>query len=120
MGAVWISSTASYLLRLARHNAAMTRGERLNLVNAVYTRDPRPIEENCLCYTCQHFSRAYLRHLIIAREMLSATLLSIHNLYTLIQLTREIRQAIQEGRFDAFMKDYLEKYTIIEDYPIKE
>ncbi len=52
--------------------------------------------------------------------MLSATLLSIHNLYTLIQLTREIRQAIQEGRFDAFMKDYLEKYTIIEDYPIKE
>ena len=50
--------------RLARHNAAMTLTGRLNLINATYTRDEKPIDENCTCYTCQHFSRAYLRHLI--------------------------------------------------------
>ena len=106
--------------RLARHNAAMTRGERLNLVNAGYARDPRPIEETCMCYTCQHFSRAYLRHLIIAREMLSATLLSIHNLHTLIQLAREMRQAILDGRFDAFTKDYPANNYMVEGYQIKD
>jgi queuine tRNA-ribosyltransferase len=92
--------------RLARHNAALTRGERMNLVNANYANDPRPIDEACTCYTCLHFSRAYLRHLIIAKEMLSATLLSIHNLYTLIQLAGEIRLAILENRFDTFAKNY--------------
>lgn len=91
--------------RLARHNAVLTRHNgRLNLVNAIFARDPRPIDEACTCYTCQHFSRAYLRHLIIAKEMLSATLLSIHNLHTLLQLAREARQAILEGRFDALIR----------------
>jgi queuine tRNA-ribosyltransferase len=93
--------------RLARHNAAMTRTGRLNLVNASYAHDPLPIEENCSCYTCQNFSRAYLRHLIIAKEMLSATLLSIHNLHTLIQLSREIREAILQGNFKDFADDFL-------------
>jgi queuine tRNA-ribosyltransferase len=88
--------------RLARHNAAMTREGRLNLVNAGFARDPRPIDEICTCYTCQHFSRAYLRHLIIAKEMLSATLLSIHNLHTLVNMAQEMRQAILEGRFAAY------------------
>ena len=88
--------------RLARHNAAMTRSRRINLVNAAYSRDPQPIDAACSCYTCQHYSRAYLRHLIVAREMLSATLLSIHNIYTLVQLMSEMRQAILEGRLDAF------------------
>ncbi len=96
--------------RLARHNAAMTRSGRLNLVNAAYARDARPIDEQCACYTCQNFSRAYLRHLIISREMLAATLLSIHNLYTLLQLVREIRQAILEGRFESFAGQFLEKW----------
>ncbi len=89
--------------RLARHNAVMTRTQgRINLVNATHTRDPRPIDEACACYTCQHFTRAYLRHLIAAKEMLAATLLSIHNLHTLVQLARDMRQAILEGRFAAF------------------
>jgi queuine tRNA-ribosyltransferase len=96
--------------RLARHNAAMTRSGRLNLVNAAYARDARPIDEQCACYTCQNFSRAYLRHLIISREMLAATLLSIHNLYTLLQLVREIRQSILEGRFESFAGQFLEKW----------
>jgi len=92
--------------RLARHNTAMTRTGRLNLVNAPFARDQRPIDENCTCYTCQNFSRAYLRHLINAREMLSATLLSIHNLHTLIQLANEIRQAILDNQFDAFAAEF--------------
>lgn len=92
--------------RLARHNAALTRTGRLNLVNAVYTHDPAPIDPGCSCYTCQTSSRAYLRHLIIAKEMLSATLLSIHNLHTLLELARQMRQAILDGRFDTFADEF--------------
>jgi queuine tRNA-ribosyltransferase len=97
--------------RLARHNAALTRSGRLNLVNAIYSNDPAPIDERCSCYTCKNFSRAYLRHLIAAKEMLSATLLSIHNLHTLLQLMREIRQAILENRFDQFAEEFLKTVT---------
>ena len=96
--------------RLARHNAALTRAMgRLNLVNAAYTEDPTPIDGMCACYTCQHYSRAYLRHLIIAKEMLAATLLSIHNIHTLVQLAHEMRQAILEQRFSAFIAENFEK-----------
>jgi queuine tRNA-ribosyltransferase len=94
--------------RLARHNAVLTRTQgRINMVNAVHTRDHNPIDENCLCYTCQHYTRAYLRHLIIAKEMLAATLLSIHNLYTLVHLAHDMRLAILEGRFAAFTHSLL-------------
>ncbi len=87
--------------RLARHNAAMLQnGGRLNMRRKEFARDPLPIDETCTCYTCQHFSRAYIRHLIIAKEMLAATLLSIHNLHTLVHLTKAMRQAIIAGRFD--------------------
>ncbi len=92
--------------RLARHNAAITRTERLNLVNAQYARDPKPIDDACNCYTCQNFTRAYLRHLIIAREMLAATLLSLHNIHMLIQLTNDMRQAILEQRFGDFIQTW--------------
>lgn len=92
--------------RLARHNTAMTKFKRLNLVNATYARDNDPIDDTCSCYTCTNFSRGYIRHLIIAKEMLSATLLSIHNLHMLITLTHEIRDAILRGTFDEFAEDY--------------
>jgi queuine tRNA-ribosyltransferase len=88
--------------RLARHHAAITRTGRINLVNAVHQDDPRPILESCTCYTCQHFSRAYLRHLIIAKEMLAATLLTLHNLHTLLQLMRDMRKSILDGTLDVF------------------
>jgi len=95
--------------RLARHNAAMTRfGDRLNIVNAKFTRDPNPIDDQCQCYTCQNFSLAYLRHLAVSKEMLSATLLSIHNLYTLISLMKDIRKAILEDRFSIFYENYFQ------------
>ncbi len=94
--------------RLARHNAAMTRFGRLNMVNAAFAHDPAPIDDDCDCYTCQRFSRAYIRHLISAREMLAATLLSIHNLHTLLALVRDMRQAILDGRFDRFSQEYFD------------
>jgi queuine tRNA-ribosyltransferase len=93
--------------RLARHNAAMTIGGRLNLFNAIYTNDPAPIDPACGCYTCLHYSRAYLRHLILAKEMLSATLLSIHNLYTLVQLAQQLREAIFEGTLGILAENIL-------------
>ncbi len=88
--------------RLARHQAAMTLDGRINLMNAANARDPRPIDAACGCYTCQHFTRAYLRHLIVAKEILASTLISIHNLYTLEELMRQMRTAILEHRFAAF------------------
>lgn len=98
--------------RLARHNSAMTMSGRLNLMNATFAEDQRPIDEQCSCYTCCTFSRAYLRHLIVAKEMLAATLLSIHNLHTLLQLARDLRQAILEGRLQTFADEAMDKLNI--------
>ncbi len=97
--------------RLARNDAAMTRQGRMNMRNAPYADDPRPIDPHCTCYTCQHFSRAYLRHLIVAGEMLSATLLSLHNLHTLIELTEDLRRAILAGKAQAFAASFLNSYS---------
>lgn len=105
--------------RLARHNAAMTLTGRLNLINATYTRDEKPIDENCTCYTCQHFSRAYLRHLIISKEMLSATLLSIHNLHTLLHLAQEIRLAISQGRYLEYAANFLSELQKAKEFKQK-
>jgi queuine tRNA-ribosyltransferase len=89
--------------RLGRNNAVFLRsGGRLNLKNAEFIRDKQPVDESCTCYTCRTFTRAYLRHLIQAKEMLSATLLSIHNLHTLIALAKDMRAAILAGEFEAF------------------
>lgn len=89
--------------RLGRNNAVFLRdGSRLNLKNAVFAKEQGPIDEGCGCYTCTSFSRAYLRHLIMAKEMLSATLLSIHNLHTLIQICKDMRAAILAGKFSVF------------------
>ena len=88
--------------RLARHQSAQTLHGRLNLMNAKYTRDPQPIDAECQCYTCLHFSRAYLHHLIVAKEILAGTLISIHNLFTLVELMKRIRQEISKGTFDKF------------------
>lgn len=89
--------------RLGRNKSVFLRnGGRLNLKNAVFAKDENPVDVNCACYTCSSFSRAYLRHLIVAKEMLSATLLSIHNLHTLIQLSSDMRAAILRGNFSDF------------------
>ena len=89
--------------RLARNGAAFTRNGRINLRNAQFAEDTRPLDADCSCYTCSTFSRAYLRHLVAANEMLGATLLSIHNLFTLIRLAQELRDAILERRLAEFV-----------------
>ena len=87
--------------RMGRNNAVFLRsGQRLNLKNAEFIKDRNPIDGNCNCYTCRTFTRAYLRHLIQAKEMLAATLLSIHNLHTLVQLAKDLRAAILRGQFE--------------------
>jgi queuine tRNA-ribosyltransferase len=85
--------------RLARHHSAFSPEGRLNLMNAAFAREKRPIDEACDCYTCSTFSRAYLRHLIAAKELLAGTLLSIHNLRALIRLVEDIRASIIDGTF---------------------
>jgi queuine tRNA-ribosyltransferase len=100
--------------RLARHQSAMTRTGRINLMNAVHIHDTRPIDETCGCYTCQNFTRAYLRHLIMAKEMLASTLISIHNIFTLLQLVRDAREAILQGTYDAFADDFMANYQRIQ------
>ena len=88
--------------RLARHQAAQTLHGRINLMNAEHAHNPAPIDPQCECYTCQHFSRAYLRHLIMAKEMLAATLISIHNIYTLVELMRRLRKSIIDNNFEEY------------------
>ncbi|MBO9367261.1 MAG: tRNA guanosine(34) transglycosylase Tgt [Chloroflexi bacterium] len=96
--------------RLARHHAAFSSQGRINLRSAIYSDDERPVDEACDCYTCRHFSRAYLRHLIIAGEWLAGTLLSIHNIRTLTRLMEEIRQAILDGTFEQRLPEWLHRW----------
>lgn len=101
--------------RIARNGAVFTHIERISLRNAQYARDSAPLEAGCRCYTCQHFSRAYLRHLIQNKEILGYHLATIHNLHFLLQLMRDMRKAIAEGRFDRFRREFLSEYRVIED-----
>jgi queuine tRNA-ribosyltransferase len=88
--------------RLARNGGVLTRAGRLNLRNACFADDPAPPEAGCACYTCAHFSRAYLRHLVQANEILACHLLTLHNLHLLLTIARQARQAILEGRFQEY------------------
>ncbi len=96
--------------RLARHHSAFTPEGRLNLMNAGFAHDQRPLDDACDCYTCRTFSRGYIRHLIAARELLAGTLLSIHNLRALIRLVGEMRASIQEGTFQVRVPRWLEQW----------
>ena len=97
--------------RLARHHSAFAPEGRLNLMNATFSRDERPVDETCDCYTCKTFTRAYIRHLIVAKELLAGTLISIHNLRALIRLMEEIRVYIAEGIFDEKASLLLEQWS---------
>jgi queuine tRNA-ribosyltransferase len=94
--------------RNGRNATCLTARGPVKLRNAAHARDPAPIEDGCDCLACRRFSRAYLRHLFIAKEMLGPILASIHNLAYLHRLTGEIRQAIREGRFVLFRREVLE------------
>ncbi len=92
--------------RNARNGMLFTSKGRLVIKNARYYNDPKPVDENCRCYTCQNYSRAYLRHLYMSREIMAAQLNSIHNLHYFVNLMADMRQAITEDRFEAFRKDF--------------
>ena len=96
--------------RLARHHSAFSSTGRLNLMNAAFKLDTRPIDENCSCYTCKNFSRSYIRHLINAKEILAGTLISIHNLQALTQLVKQIREYIIVGTFHSMLPSLLEQW----------
>jgi len=99
--------------RVARNGGLFIRTGRLNIRNARYTDDPAPIEEGCDCYACRHFSRAYLRHLIMAKEILGLRLATLHNLHFMLNLMREIREAILAGTFSALKREFLSNYEIV-------
>ena len=99
--------------RLARNAALFTRQGRINIRNARFERDSGPIEADCQCYTCRRFSRAYIRHLFKAGEILAARLATIHNVHFLLQLMRDIRQALAQDRFLAFKESFLAEYPVI-------
>lgn len=93
--------------REARNGALMTKNGRLNILKAIYKIDKNPIEKDCGCYTCRNFSRAYLRHLFVARELLAYHLATIHNIYFTYNLVKKIRQSILDGNFLKFKKKFL-------------
>jgi queuine tRNA-ribosyltransferase len=95
--------------RLARHHAALLRHGRLPMAGAAMARDPRPIDPGCGCYTCRNFSRAYIRHLVLAKEILGATLITIHNVHLLVHLMEEIRQAILDHTFSDLVDEFRKK-----------
>ena len=95
--------------RTARTGSALTAGGRLNLRNAHYARDPRPIEEGCDCPACARFSRAYVRHLLNQHELLGLRLLSLHNLRFVLRLTAGARAAIERANFPAYRAEALER-----------
>ena len=98
-----------YPTRNGRHGHLYTNKGKINLFNAKYETDDRPIEEGCGCPTCKRYSRAYIRHLLKAKEMIGMRLCVLHNLYFYNTMMEEIRLAIEEHRYSEYKKEKLEK-----------
>lgn len=96
--------------RIARHGNAFTRYGKINLKNAKYKEDFTHLEDKCDCYTCKHYTKAYIRHLLMCDEMLAGTLLSIHNIRFLIKLTEDIREEIKKGTLLEFRDEFINNY----------
>ena len=96
--------------RLARNGTAFTSTGTVNLKNAEFTMDKRPIEEGCACPTCREFSRGYIRHLIKVEEILGLRLITIHNLHFYLELMRQAREKIGKGTFESFCREFVANY----------
>ncbi len=96
--------------RMGRTGAAFSRDGRLNMKNAAFRTDPRPLDEHCTCTTCARFSRAYIRHLVQSEELLGLRLLSLHNVHFLIALMGEARAAIRAQTFASWSRAWLDRY----------
>ncbi|WP_114603213.1 tRNA guanosine(34) transglycosylase Tgt [Staphylococcus sp. EZ-P03] len=103
--------------RIARNGTCMTSNGRVVIKNAKYAEDLGPLDENCDCYTCRNYSRAYLRHLIKEEETFGIRLTTYHNLYFLLKLMEDIRQAIREDRLLDFKEEFFEQYGLNEENP---
>ncbi|MBN2096052.1 tRNA guanosine(34) transglycosylase Tgt [Candidatus Peregrinibacteria bacterium] len=97
--------------RNARHGHLFTSKGIVRIKNEQYKEDFTPLDPECGCYTCMHFTKAYLRHLFMANEILSLRLNTLHNVAFYLNLMKQIREAIEDGKFDEFKKDFLNKYT---------
>jgi queuine tRNA-ribosyltransferase len=97
--------------RMGRNGAVFTADGRLNIKRAEYRNDPRPLDETCDCATCTRFTRAYVRHLFVADEILGLRLLSLHNVHFLLSLARSARQAVLTGSLDTWSTDWLTRYN---------
>lgn len=97
--------------RIARNGTLFTKNGKINITNAKFVKDFNKVEEDCECYTCKNYTRSYLSHLFRAKEMLGATLASIHNVYFITNLVKNMRQAIIDGSFDEYKKEFLASYT---------
>ena len=98
--------------RLARHGHAFTKDGKINIRNSKFKEDFTPIENDCDCYACKHYTKAYIRHLIVANETFGARLLSIHNIRFLIKLTENIREAIKENRLLEYKEEFITRYGV--------
>ncbi|WP_313568562.1 tRNA guanosine(34) transglycosylase Tgt [Acetoanaerobium noterae] len=98
--------------RIARNGTAMTSQGKVVVRNATYQEDFTPLDPNCNCYTCKNYSRAYIRHLVKANEILASRLITNHNLHFLLNLMHEVRTAIKEDRLLDFKKDFYSKYGL--------
>ncbi|MBU6080644.1 MULTISPECIES: tRNA guanosine(34) transglycosylase Tgt [Allobacillus] len=96
--------------RIARNGTCMTSNGRLVVRNAKFARDFTPIDENCDCYTCRNYTKAYIRHLIKANETFGIRLTTYHNLYFLVKLMKQVREAIAEDRLGDFREEFFEQY----------
>ena len=97
--------------RIGRHGTVFTKYGRLVIKNAKYFRDPRPLDDGCDCYVCRNYTRAYIRHLFKAEEMLGQRLTTYHNLYFLIKLMKRARAAILENRFQEYKNNFISDYS---------
>jgi queuine tRNA-ribosyltransferase len=100
--------------RLARNGTAFTARGTLNLKNAEFALDQKPIEENCRCPACREFSRGYIRHLVKAEEILGLRLITLHNLRFYLQLMEQTREAIASGTFSEFRRQFVSHYEVHE------
>src|SRR3989339_22993 len=96
--------------RLGRNGTFYTKERKIHITNAEYRLDLTPVENNCQCYTCQNYSKAYIAHLFRGKEMLAGTLSSIHNIYFIVHLVKNIRQSILDDNFEEFKESFLKRY----------
>ena len=105
--------------RNARNGTLFTSSGKISIKQAQYAEDPGPVDETCACYTCRHYSRAYLRHLYLSKEILSSRLNTVHNLYYYINLFRKMKEAIQEDRLLGFYKSYVSRDGLETGSPVR-